>query len=415
MPLQDGMKSILKNGSLIAGVTWLEIVLRILYIVMLTRFLGPEGYGIWNYSLTVYGIIFSVMAFGFEAVVYYSFGESEERGRQVVLSALALRLLFSILALALFSVYVLSEVPAERRAALLFVTPIFIGRGFAELVRSIYVAQQNVARNLPNMVFFRVIEVTIGIGLLKLGKSVEWLLLLHVLSYIGEGFIGLFLLSKDYELRINLPKFAPAADLLKRSGPMAIVGMTHTFILGAPVLFFGWASSDLDLLGQLGVAMQLATIVLILIEAFLLAALPVVSHGMSVKDPRLKQYGNKLAFCVVVCFLVIIPTISSFAVPLISAIFGKDYLIVSELVPTALLISALYLLPIGYVQLFVIRAKYWHVLTPNLVACGIVVVGMMKLESNITPHDAVLVTCIAWATRAAIIVLFEMSNRGAAT
>ena len=42
-----GIKSIIRNGALLMGSNWVEIGLRALYLVAITRYLGSELYGIW--------------------------------------------------------------------------------------------------------------------------------------------------------------------------------------------------------------------------------------------------------------------------------------------------------------------------------------------------------------------------------
>jgi len=362
--------------------------------------------------MTFYGLVFSLLAFGFEVVILYSYGTSSALGDRIVRTALALRLIAAAIAVPVFLGFVWGFAPEESHIGLIVLIPVLFGRGIAEIARNVYVARQNVWRNFPNVMIFRTTEVAIGTALVINGASVVVILAVHALSWCGEALLGLWLMKKDYALAIARPERAAWKELLHRGAPMAAISVTNIFLFSAPVLIFGWAVSDFSALGQLGIALQIMAIILAGVDAFLTTAIPVVAHAESRDDQRLNYYGALIAGLVTLCFAVIAILTHLFVGPVLTTLLGSGYEQTIALTLPAIGIAWLYLVPIGFLQLMIVEKRYVLSLAPNLIACVVISVGMLIAANQMTPQIAILIAWLAWATRAVTIIALALpTNR----
>ena len=411
MTVQGGIRSILRNGSLVAGSAWIETMLRVFYIIMITRYLGSEGYGLWSYSVTVSGFILGFVVFGFEAVIYYSYGKSNEQGDKIVRTALFLRLIAASIGTVVLAAYALLAAPVEAVPGLMILLPLILGKGIVEIVRSAYIARQNVRRYFPTSVVFRLIEILSGMVLLWAGSGILAILAVHMLSYAGESVRGLYLLRTDYGIGITQPDQEAAKDLLRKGAPMAAINIGIGYLFAAPILYFGWLVSDFGQLGELSIALQIATMLLTLFDMFLLSAIPVVAHGDARGDTRLVYYGALLAVLILLSFGMISILLSYLAAPLLFILLGEGHLLAAELTVPAAVMAMMYLLPVGYHQVLVVRQRHAGLLFPTYAACGVMTAGMIAMGRDLSPQSVIWIACLAWGVRAIALIAVSIREK----
>ena len=64
-----GLRSILRNGSFLMGVTLGETVLRACYVVVIAHFISAAEYGLWAYGGASYGLLMGLVIFGFDFLI----------------------------------------------------------------------------------------------------------------------------------------------------------------------------------------------------------------------------------------------------------------------------------------------------------------------------------------------------------
>ncbi|MHA3980232.1 lipopolysaccharide biosynthesis protein [Halovulum sp. GXIMD14794] len=417
MRLGNGIRSILVNGTLLASSNWVEMLCRFAYVFVITRFLGPDGYGIWTYATTVSVFALSVFSFGLESVVHYAYGSGQAAGDKLTRGALAFRiatLLVGVPAVIVWSLLTVAD--QESRVALLFITPAILGRGLAQLVRSVYLAREDVRRNMPYVMAFRVFELASGTVLVLLGFDVITLLLLYTATWCAEAFVALRRLAKHYGLAPYIPDRAIALEVFRRSLPMAGLVASNIYIVSGPILHFKAQSEDFSQLGQLGLAIQMATLVSMSVEAFLAAAVPTLIKSDAQGDSRVAIYGPFVALLSLGLFTTLAGVLAYAGPTLIQFVFGPSFSAAGHLLGAAVFVAGLAILPMGYLQLLVVRGQYWSCVLANAVGCITMILGFALLGSGVPATAALLIAGLAWTARAAVIFLiaFLLGDNGKA-
>ena len=64
-----GIRSILRNGGFLMGVTLGETALRAIYVVVLAHFITATAYGLWAYGGAAYGLAMGLALLGFDFLI----------------------------------------------------------------------------------------------------------------------------------------------------------------------------------------------------------------------------------------------------------------------------------------------------------------------------------------------------------
>jgi O-antigen/teichoic acid export membrane protein len=396
-----------------AGLTWAETALRIAYLIAMTRLLGAEQYGLWTYAISVIALFYAITTFGFEQIVLYAYGGAREDGDRTVETALALRVGICLLAVPVLIVFALTGAAEESRAGLLIVAPVVLGRGLAELVRAIFVARQDTRRIAPVVLAFRAGEVIAGTGLILAGAGIPALLALHCAAWTGEAAATARRLRRDFGIRFRRPEPAALLAIWPRALPLAVNVITAAYLMSAPILLHGWVKPDFAAIGQLAIALQITVVLVVLLDAFMVAAIPVVAHGHARGDARLAWYAALVAFGVLAAVAVLAVLTHFLVPPLLALLLGPGYEPAARLAVPATLLVGFISFPVGAQQLLFVRQRYWPVAWANLAAGAVMTAGFALAGARLAPDVAIWIAAGAWGLRGAIILsVFWISGAG---
>jgi O-antigen/teichoic acid export membrane protein len=106
--VSNRIKKIIKHGDtekIVSSISWLffdkliRIVVGLFLIAWVARYLGPENFGILNYSLAFVSIISAFAGFGIDAIVVREIIKRQDLANSLLGSAFALKVTGSALAL----------------------------------------------------------------------------------------------------------------------------------------------------------------------------------------------------------------------------------------------------------------------------------------------------------------------------
>ena len=179
-----GIRSILTNAAQLTLARLLTQTVRIVYVIVLARILGPEVYGLFAYAQSWYMAFLPVTMLGLGAIVSREVGRNRERGARTVRQVAFIRVLASILgaaACALIGWFVDLD-PAARQLILVFALAL-VGRTLAVTAEEIFSAYERSYYILWQEAVFRPLEVVAGLTVLAFGGDIVHIAFIHAVVW----------------------------------------------------------------------------------------------------------------------------------------------------------------------------------------------------------------------------------------
>lgn len=401
------MRSVLSTAGFTLGLHGTETALRLLYLVAITRLLGPEGYGVWAYILTAYGLALAVAAFGFEGVLGYAFGQSATHGRAILAAALFWRARLLILAGLGFIGFALVAWSAPASPAMILLAlPALVARSCVLLVRSAAVATQHARPCLTSALFCRGGEVACGTAAMLAGADVSVILVVHGVSWIAEALLS----ARGLDLPDAAERPAPATSraLFAQGTPLFAMAALVAWLNAAPLLMLAASGADSVALAQLAVALQLATVLILGAQAVLQAAIPALTRLALAEDRRTQQFGWLVAGGALVVFGGFAAILEMTGERMVVALLGAEYRVAGQLSMAAGILACVHVLPNGHLQVMIARGQNWRGVLANLAACAAMTATLRALPAGSDVDTVMSLVILAWAVRAAVLLGFAI-------
>ncbi|MCB1338165.1 MAG: hypothetical protein KDK10_12180 [Maritimibacter sp.] len=397
-----GIASILRNGSLVAGTQWTEAILRGIYVLVISRWLGPELYGAWSYATTSYAFAVGLTLFGLETLVPLRLGRDKNATAFLGTSFLVRLALLGLVAVA-FAINALAfEGEAQTRTAMLLVLPALIGRGVVYWTRSALLGFDKSRLAFRFALRLRLFEVAAGLAALWLGAGLGALLAIHALSWLAEAALTYRAVTGAAPVPLRLDR-AELARVLADGFVLGLVTIATAFLTAMPLIFLRHLTGDLATVGQIGVAMQLAALAIMGAQGLLGAALPVVARASTRGDGRLPFYGALVGLGTVAVFGPAILLAWIWGPALIPALLGAGFTPAGRLLAPALVVGALIVLPGGAWQVLVAEGRRWPGVIAGAAASLALVILLPGMIRASGAAGALHAASLAWALNAAIL------------
>lgn len=291
--LGDGLRSVVRNGAWLFGASWLATLLRLVYVAILARWLGPEGFGLISTLQSTYLAVLALATAGLPAFLSRA---RSERGdlRGLLGEALSVQGA-GLLACALAFVALAAGSGASGEEWLLI--GLFAGalvlRGLSIAVGDVFTAHEDSAMVLRLVGAFRLMEVLAGTCVLWLGGGLAGVALVHLVSWLAEAATGLWLMRRKLG-----PLGGFGFDIAGIAGPLFGVGIALAaghWIRSAPLVLVRYSDATGDMIGQFALAWNAALMLATLTVTVLTAAFPVLGRAHQRADGKDVRY---LDFCV---------------------------------------------------------------------------------------------------------------------
>ena len=399
-----GLRSILRNGSFLMGVTLAESLLRGVYLVAIAHFISAADYGLWAYGGASYGLLMGLVIFGFDFLIPSKIGADRSGDASFIGMTLALRLTLLALAAGGLAIYAFAvEPPGPARTILLALIPALVGRGMALWARICFLAYERLGSYLLVSVTLRALEVGLGVLWLLNGGRLMNVVFLHASVGVLEGLAGIMMarwLLTKYSFGFSLGK---ALAFLRRGAVLGLGGALGIWLIMGPLVLLRHAAADLALIGQVGLALNVMMILVASAQSFMGAAVPVLSRSLVRGDPRLAYYGRLTvlvsmgaAVLAGVIGMVLGPPAAVFA-------FGPDFATAGALLGPCLFVGGIILAPTGHAQMLVARERRWPDVWASATGSVVLVLTMAPLVQAWGGLGAVAAIAFAWTVRGVIL------------
>jgi len=405
-----GVSSILRNGALLAGTQWGETGIRAVYAILIGRILGPDLYGTWSLALATYAFAIGFTYFGLESLVPLRLGRNKAAG-VFVGTTFVVRLGLVVIATICIAAYILTfENDIFSRTALLIVLPALVGRGVVLWARSVFIGLEKNKTAFRFAIGLRSIEIVTGLTFLWFGFGLYSLLVIHATTWLIEAAFSLIALSRQMPLKIGLDR--AEFDGFKRSGAvlgLEMVGLST--LVSMPIILTRYVSDDIETVGQIAMAMQVASLVVMAVQGVLNAALPVLSRASASGDPRLRYYGVLAAGGVLVVFGLTVAIASVAGPEVFALILGEGFRSAGALLTPALVAAGLMVAPLGVWQMLITQDRIWSGVFASWTGALVLILALPAMVQSYGPTGALVAAALGWSVRAVILVGWTIAPR----
>ena len=406
MASAPGIGTVFRNGLGAAGANGFEMVLRAAYFILLTRALGPELYGIWSYALSVCGVLLALISGGLETVVTAHSPTRDGEDDALLKKAVRIRVALSALAALGMAGWALGlGGSATEQVVLTIAATALVGRGLALLLRSPFVARQQVDRSIAPILIARSAEVLTGIALLTVGAPLPLLVALHSLCWFVEALLLGRRLQFGSRKTTAQPPAPATGDLLRRGLPIAILDLCSMILVSAPVVLFQPFAASFADIGQLAVATQLGAIALALAFAFLTSALPALSRTPLSDRRRRWTYAFGIAAAAALAIVLVQLLYDPVARPVLAAIFGERYDLAANITYYALMAACFAIMPHGFLQVLLVDRTLGPIVLASVAISLALAVWFVLTGASMVAVEAQIAALVAWMVRAAAIMV----------
>lgn len=404
--LSADVLSVARNGAFLTGTQWSEALLRAVFVLVIARVLGPEDYGLWNYAIGAYSLGVMCSVFGTDVLLARQVGAAPQQSAPFIATTLGLRLLLVLasgLVLALYAFLVADD--DLLQIALLLTLPALVGRGLALWARPVFTGIERAGTVLRITGSLRLVEVAVGMVLLFATRNVLLVIGWHAATWVIEAGVSYHWVRKLTGLTGPDLSRAAMKPVLREATPIGLAAMAVAAMTVAPVLLAVPLGFGLTDVGQLGIALQLASLATMGAQGFLNAALPVLSRRNASEGKADPRYGWLVLLATAILFGVMCLVAWLIGERLMVLLLGDDFARAGALLWLALLVAGASVLPNGFWQLLVVRRRQRAGVVPSWAGLGLSLALLAFSDLHQTVEGLLWATLAGWTLRAALLIV----------
>ena len=396
------MHSFAKNTIYLLATRWFTKAARLLYSIVLARYLGPEQFGILSYGIAWYLTFFSFRNLGIGVILSRSIGRNRDQGAECVVQTLALRSIITVLMVLLCAGigWYAEKIPDTKRLLLIFSVAL-AGRGIVSWTQNVFTAYEVNYYGFRQNAIFRTLEVLLGSLFVLKGGGVFAVAFVHALVWWLQALVGIVLIRRDLTAFKIHKMWSGLRPLLLQGLLLGLSGTLISWFRQGPLIGLRFLGNHTEMLGQFAVVMQSFWVMSHLSSVLNVAALPALSRAAvrrNEKDLLFSRLMLRGALILGACIGFIGLSLGPF---LVSITFGTAYEEAGRLVGFALWLMIPW--TIGYTLYTVSLSKGRDRLAIICTGLGITSLGfvMLLLIPPLGIAGALLSTAIGmtvWAT-----------------
>lgn len=327
-----GIKSILRNSAYLFGSQAISTLLRVSYVVLLARSLGPRAYGTFNYALAWYLAFIALTYLGLDIALGELVGRDRSRAHDALFKTLTLRV---IAATAVAFLSYISALWLESDPSIVQLIAVFsiglIGRVVWLWAVSAFTAFEVTTYVLRFDMIFRPLEAGLALVAVLNGAQLIWLAVIHAGLWWCQAALGLLTVTKRLGPIRGKLELRETILMLRTAVPASLYTIVTTVFNVAPILLFKQFDQVGTALGQFTVAYQACGYLLVIPYLFFSTALPVLARSRARGD-RQDLVLSELLLRGILIFgtaaILMLGTLVSWAMLIV---FGKTYTEAGEL------------------------------------------------------------------------------------
>jgi O-antigen/teichoic acid export membrane protein len=386
-----GTHSILANTAYLTASSGTTRILRVIYLIVVARFMGPELYGMLSYGQSWYLTFLGVTTLGFAIVIPREIGRDRAKAPLTIASSLRLQVLaiFIVTPLCLLAGLLVAQTTQERYLLLLFAL-ILPGRGLAHWAEHVFTGYEKAKYGFRLEAIARTLEVGCGIVAVILWKNLLILVLIQVVSWWLQGLLGWWIVMRmSTEDRVS-PGRRDIVMMCRKILPAAIYIALVMWIMQGPIVLYRQIPDSEATLGQVALLLNTFGILAIVPNMLAYAALPVLSRSAEHVDSNSIRFVTELCRIAFVLGTVISLFFCAVGPWFIEIIFGPAYQLTGSLLGATLVL--LIPLTIARVAAGVIWARNIGIfsLLAALLGAATMTLVFQDLVASVGPAGAIL-------------------------
>ncbi len=294
--------------------------------VWIARYLGPENYGILNYAVAFVGLFGFIASLGIDSILNRELIKTPEKRDVLLGTAFKLKVVGGIAALALA---VISILMSQTTLLIQFLVIIFSFNFILQAINVISIYFQSKVESKNNVkvsIISTLISSVLKVGVILLDKGVIWIMLVYILDFVWQ-WINFVYVYKRQGLKIRDWKFDNdlAKKILKNSWPLILAQAAGYIYLKVDQVIIGLMLGNYEV-GLYAVAVKVTEIWYFIPSIICSSLFPAIINA---KLTDVKVYKKRLSNLYVLMFilsLIIAITITFLAKPIMTVLFGNNYL-----------------------------------------------------------------------------------------
>jgi O-antigen/teichoic acid export membrane protein len=286
MDLSPGIKSIVSNSAYTYLAVLLNQVLRLAYVFVLARLLGPELYGMLAYGNAWYLTLLPLSGLGLSAYLAVHVGKGGKDGKEAAELVMAARII-AVLLLAIFSM-VFSWFDAENRNVfyiMLAFSFAIIGRGALNWAMHMFQSHEKSEHILAMEKWFRPIELATGLLIAYLFNDVLLIACSHAIFMLLQGGYSIYLFKKLIFKVQPRWDFSAISNMIRKVLPLAVASPLNQFMFYGPLILMKFYGASLSDVANMAIALQAFMIFNGWIATLSYSSIPVLSRNID-KSPH---------------------------------------------------------------------------------------------------------------------------------
>ncbi|MCM2996624.1 flippase [Paenibacillus cellulositrophicus] len=319
--------------NLIMNTTWLfadkaiRMVLGLTVSVIMARYLGPEDLGKWNYAESFFGIFLILTTLGFDSVLVRELVRNSSRTKELLGTAIVLKLFGTITAILLSSLFIYLIRPADTTVQMinliLALSSIFqlfdiIDYWFRAQMQSKYtVISKNIAFIFSSCIKIAVLIFKGSIYIVAICSHIEFLVGSMLLLLFYTKHQDLSILNWKFNIKIVGQLMADCWPIILSSSAVFVQARIDQIIIGE---MLGDAA-----VGQYSVALRLIEVLGFIPVVISTAYAPIITRSKMLGETQYLMALSSVYKLMFVLFLITAIPIYILSNKIVIVLYGSDY------------------------------------------------------------------------------------------
>ncbi|MDA1586594.1 flippase [Bacillus cereus group sp. TH230-1LC] len=324
---------VINNFSWLVGEKIFTMIIGVLVTALIARYFGPEEYGKFNYALAVVSIFTVISVLGLETLTVKSIVDNKYDEGTILCTSLFLRLIGGVMLTGIACLTISIIQPDDKALHIL----VFL-MSFTMILKSFEVIEYWIQANQKGK-----ISSTIRIGAYVFGSMLKVLLIIFegglftfaIIYSIDALVVGLALMIAYFKIREKISPWTfsikYAKEILSKSWYLIISGFMVTMYMRVDQIMLGSMLQNKTELGLYSAAVKIAEMWYFVPMAVIASFNPVIMKNKKLSESSYYRSVQTLYNLVAWLGLIFGVIILIFAKPIVSLLYGPDYINASNI------------------------------------------------------------------------------------
>ena len=360
MKLTQGYKSILKNATFFYASLFLNQILRIIYIIFLARYLGPDLYGLWSYGQSWYLSFLPLIMFGLGPILVKSISQDHKSGTEIANLIFSIRLILIVLVSFICVLFGFFIADSSQVALLLIILSFaLIGRAIGVWGDQMFQAYEVAKLSFSQEKLFRTSEIIFGIGIAYYTQDIILVALSHAIIWLAQGIRAVYLVQAKLQKIQLYWQWSKMLKILQQSFPIGLAIFFHGLNIQGAIILYKQSGVANEMIGNLAIVVQALMIIGSIFLSIEKAALPVLTRSIERNDAK-DQYYLDVMLRIAFIFGTIVGLCGlTFGSDIIVLFVGSKYQAAMEYLGLMLWVLIPYTIRQSINTLLIVHGYYW--------------------------------------------------------